>query len=832
MKISLSWLKRYIDIDLSVDELVDALPMLGLEVDEVETIGLPQFDNIVVGEILTREPHPDADRLGVCTVDVGDGGAVRQIVCGATNYSIGDRVPVALPGARLPGDFKIKRSKLRGVVSEGMMCSARELGLGDDHHGLLILEQRPEIGTPINTVFPDSDTVLTLEVTANRGDCLSYLGVAREIAARFSGTVRAVEPKADLEFEPEPGKDFPLEAVVIDSPDCPLYSACAIRNVKVGPSPDWLQRDLRAMGLRPINNIVDITNWVLFETGQPLHAFDLAKIQGKRLVVRQAVEGEQITTLDGKRRSLSASTMVIADAAQPLVVAGVMGCEDAGVTESTTDIILEAAWFRPHSVRATARRLGLHSDSSNRFARDVDPAGVLPAARRAVDLILEFASGSLVEPGVCVGRPPRGDARIEVTANFIRSRCGFPVENHEMVEVFLRLGFGVKSRQSEVIPQPIDQGEPDPLACGTVFDVTVPSRRSEVTRPIDLVEEFVRMYGTDRIPEAGVTMRGLLREDDAMAIFQRDAIALLVASRLVECCHYSLRKADELEAIMGAKRAAQLALDNPLTADLSHLRPSLMPGLLDAWRLNRNQGNTVYGFFETGRIFRPNEAEVFELFSVAGLIPLSDAGEWLERPQPDFFLVKGLVERLAGLAGIDVAKLNYSLVDDDALWEPTHAAHAACWVKNGYMLKLGMVNLQTLKRWDIDAGCAVGFELMALPALFEKAVQSPRYTPFSSYPPSTKDLALVVPAAAAAEDVRRQLATACEEAAKKDDIAVEAVRLFDIYTGKGIDEGKKSLAFSLVFRAADRTLAEEQIAPLFQAIQKQIESETDYRVRR
>lgn len=832
MKISLSWLKRYIDVDLSVDQLVDALPMLGLEVDEVETVGLPPLNNIVVGEILTREPHPDADRLGVCTVDVGDGAPARQIVCGASNYSIGDRVPVALPGARLPGDFKIKRSKLRGVVSEGMMCSARELGLGDDHAGLLILEQRPELGTPINDVFSDSDTVLTLEVTANRGDCLSYFGVANEIAARFSGEVTRPDLQAKLTFEAEPAKDFPLEAVVIETPDCPMYSVCAIRNVRIGPSPDWLQRDLRAIGLRPINNVVDITNWVLYETGQPLHAFDLAKIGGNRIVVRQATEGEEITTLDGKRRSLSASTMVIADAQRPLVVAGVMGCEEAGVTESTTDIILESAWFRPHSVRATARRLGLHSDSSNRFARDVDPAGVLLAAQRAVDLILELASGTLVERGVCVGKPPRGDARIEVTANFIRSRCGFPVENHEMVEVFLRLGFGVKSRQSEVIPLPVDRGEPDPLACGTVFNVTVPSRRGEVTRPIDLVEEFVRMYGTERIPEATVAVQGLFRDDDAMATFQRDATALLIHSRMVECCHYSLRKADEVEALMGVEGAAVLALDNPLTADLSHLRPSLLPGLLDAWRLNRNQGNEVYGLFESGRVFRPNEKQLFELFAVAGVIPMSDAQGWLERAQPDFFHVKGLAARLAALAGIDAESLDYSLLDDDPLWQPGHAAAAACWVKDGYMLKLGTLNLNTLKRWDIDDGSAVGFELMVLPGFFERALTAPRYAAFSSFPPSTKDLALVVPRDEAAETVRRRLDAVSRKAANELGVDVEAVTVFDIYAGKGVEAGLKSLAFNLVFRAADRTLAEEQITPIFNSIQQLIESESSYRVRR
>lgn len=831
MKISLSWLKRYVDIDISVEQLVAELPMLGLEVDSVETIGLPPLSDVVVGEILSREQHPNADRLGVCMVDVGDGGPPRQIVCGATNYVVGDRVPVALPGARLPGDFKIKRSKLRGVESDGMMCSARELGLGDDHAGLLILEQRPELGTPINEVFPESDTVLTLEVTANRGDCLSYLGVAYEIAARFGGEVRVPELRAGVTFGSEVTADFPLEAVTVETPDCPLYSLCAIRNVRVGPSPDWLQRDLRAVGLRPINNIVDITNWVLYETGQPLHAFDLAKIGGNRIVVRQATEGELITTLDGKQRKLSSGVMVIADARKPMVVAGVMGSEDSGVTESTTDIVLEAAWFRPHSVRATARRLALHTDSSNRFSRDVDPAGVIDAARRAIDLILELASGALVTSGVCLGKAPRGDAQIEVTANFIRSRCGFPVENHEMVAVFLRLGFQVKARQSEVVPLPVDRGEPDPLACGTVFDVTVPSRRGDVLRPIDLVEEFVRAYGTERIPAAEVTVHGQSRDDDAMATFQREATSFLIHSRLVECCHYSLRKAEEVELLMGSEGAVLAALDNPLTTEHSHLRPSLLPGLLDAWRLNRNQGNTLYGLFESGRIFRPNDKQLFELFAVAGIIPVEDALGWLKRARPDFYYIKGLAERLAAMAGVDVATLNYSLLDEP-LWQSGHAATAACWVKCGYMLKLGTLNLNLLKRWDIDDCSAVAFELMFQPAYFERTVARLRYKPFSSFPPSTKDLALVVPQDEPAETVRRALETICRKVVGQHGVSVEEVSLFDIYSGKGIADGHKSLAFNLVFRAADRTLADEQISAIFTSIQQLIEGESAYRVRR
>ncbi|MBC2593066.1 phenylalanine--tRNA ligase subunit beta [Ruficoccus amylovorans] len=795
MKISLNWLKNYVDLDVSAEQLANDLPMIGLEVEGVESTGLPQFENLVVGEILSREQHPDADRLGVCMVKVGDG-EPQQIVCGASNYKVGDRVPVALPGCVLPGDFKIKASKLRGVPSNGMMCSAKELGMGEDHAGLLILEQRPEIGTPINDVFPGGDTVIELELTANRGDCLSHIGVAREIAALYAKELRLPKVKQ----HPGTGEGL-ISAVEVETADCPLYTARSIKGVKIAPSPEWLKKALEAVGLRPINNVVDVTNYVLMETGQPLHAFDASKIRGGKIVVRPAAEGEEITTLDGHKRKLAAGMMVIADAERPLVVAGVMGSLDAEVDASTTDIVLESAYFRPGSIRAASRALNLFSDSSHRFSRDVDPVGVDFAARRAIDLILQVAGGEVVGKSIIVGEPPRGDRTITITPDYVRRVCGFEVEDSAIAETFTRLGFTVDTSSYQ-------------------WSVLVPSFRPEVDRPIDLVEEFIRLHGTADIPESRVKVTGLTREDDALAVFNRQAVQKLVGENFAECSHYTLTDGTGVAKWFGQERADALRLDNPLTTEQSHLRPSLIPGLLDALRLNFNNGNHPARLCETGRVFRTVEGKLWELASVAFVIAVDDGRRrWRDREAPDFFTAKKLVAELATLAGIKPAKLDYKVIEDEAFWQPGHSARAACWKKNGYKAFAGLVSVDALKDWDLDTLVLAG-ELILLPEFLEKKTgKTIRLSPFSSFPASTRDLALVVDAATTAEAVRRDLLKAASKAIGKAGFACEGVEAFDLYAGQGLPEGKKSLAFAISFRAPDRTLTDKEVNAAFDAIQ-------------
>ncbi len=812
MRVSLSWLKKYVNLGAATPaEIERVLPLLGLGVESTELKGLPQLPNIVVGEILSSAPHPNADKLSVCSVQTSPTEPPRQIVCGAKNYKVGDRVPVALPGAVLPGDFKIKLSKLRGIESAGMMCSAKELGLGDDHGGLLILDARPEIGTPINQLFPEPDAVFTLEITANRGDCWSHLGVARELAAYYGQPLQVPAPVANPALQPPPIENPP---VTVSSPDCPYYTAWAVHGVKIGPSPAWLKRDLEAVGLRSINNVVDVTNWVMLETGQPLHAFDTAKIRRTQIIVRPAAAGEKITTLDGRERTLDPSILVIADAERPLVVAGVMGSIDAEVDAGTTDLVLEGAWFQPGAVRRATRLLGLHTDSSHRFVRDVDPAGATLAARRALDLILETAGGAVVPHAFVHGAPPRSGHVIEITPDFVRERLGFSVSDADIRGVFERLGFHVTDG-----------------AAGSPWKVSVPSARGEVFRPIDLVEEFLRLHGTDKIPAAPVTVAGLDREDDPLATFGLRAAELLAAQGFAECTHYTLRDSAELHKWHADAVPALLALANPLTSEMSALRPSLVPGLLDALRLNADRGNGLPKLSESGRVFREHEGKLFELEAVAFVLPAS-SGErsWRAAPAPDFYSAKALSTQLAArLLGADVAALDFQPVGPRPLWQSGHAAESACWVKQGFQIKTGLVNPALSQEKGLD-GLVFAGELLVRPDFLARSHARPRLQPFSAYPPSSRDLALVVDATASAESVRRDVEAAAR-AAVKPPVAVESVAVFDLYTGTGLPEGKKSLAFALRFRSLERTLTDEEVNAAFTALQQSLTASSKYTIR-
>tara|TARA_B100001248_G_scaffold201492_1_gene155725 strand:- start:8499 stop:10934 length:2436 start_codon:yes stop_codon:yes gene_type:complete len=811
MKISLSWLKKYLpSLEATPDQLEEVFPLMGLEVESVETTGIPQLDNVVVGEILTRDQHPDADRLSVCQVSVG-GAEPVQIVCGAQNHKVGDRVPVALVGAVLPGDFKIKPSKLRGVPSAGMMCSPSELNLPGEPKGLLILEDKPEIGTPINSVFAEGDIVFDLEVTPNRGDSLSHIGVARDLAAWYDLQLVLPELTCDPETAAQPTAESLLKEVRIDAAACPYYTAWSIQGVKLGPSPDWMQADLQALGLRPINNVVDITNWVMLECGQPLHAFDSAKIQEQTLLIRQATKGEKLTTLDEKERTLSEDMMVIADKNRSLVVAGVMGSLDAEVDDNTQDIVLESAYFNPGSIRKTSRSLILSTDSSYRFVRDVDPAGVVFAARRAIDLILEIAGGKLVGPGVIVGGAPRADRVISVTPNFIQKKCGFAISEEQVQATFERLGFTVDTSAE-------------------AWQVTVPSFRSEVDRPIDLVEEFLRIYGTANIPKTDVSLRAIHRRNDGLANFNTKASEYLCGQHFNECYHYSLRDEDTFTKWYSKALTQGLALANPLTSEQSHLRPSLIPGLLDALKLNNSRGNGLSPFFELGRTFTVHSGKLYECASVAFVLPAeAEQLPWQSGSGNDFYKVKGLVQQLVNLAGLKADRLFFESCKDAPAWEESHAGTVGSIAREQFTAQVGLVSLQMTKDWDIPGPVFAG-EISFLPRVFERAAKASKFSAFSLYPPVTKDLALLVSESSLAETVRKDLAKVAREHVGKS-FNVEAVSAFDVYQGKGLPEGKKSLAFRIHFRSNEKTLTDNEVGTVFDNIQQVIKEKTDYAIR-
>lgn len=813
MKISLSWLKQYVHLTASADEVTRALTFLGFEVEGVQHTGLAPIPHLVVGEIVTRAKHPNADKLSVCTVRVAPGGTPLPIVCGAPNCDAGRHVPVALPGAVLPGDFKIKLSKIRGVESNGMMCSARELGLGNDASGLLILEGAPEPGRPVHEVLGEGDVVFDLEITPNRPDALCHLGLARELAAWFRLPLHYPDGKYE---NPIIDEDAPLQPAILSAVQvhadeaCPLYTAHLIQGVKVGPSPAWLQRALQAVGLRPINNVVDVTNYVLLEVGQPLHAFDAKKIRGARLHIRHAAPGEKLVTLDGKERVLAGADLVIADAERALVIAGVMGGADAEVDATTVDVVLESAYFRPTGVRRTSKSLQLSTDSSYRFERGVDPRGVLPAARRAVELIIATAGGQSVAPVFAVGAEPVGEPEIRLSPDFVRERCGFPISDEEQSDVLARLELAIVREE----PDEFDR---------KIWTVAVPSWRGDLERPIDLVEEILRVYGTERIPVTRPLVRAVVSADDPVAVFAREAATLLVGQGFAEAVNYTLRPAAELDAWASKAAAQELRVANPLAADQSHLRHSLIPGLLDTIAFNQARQQFEGRFFETGRTFHEFDGSVYEMAAAAFVIALPEgARAWKVREIPDFYVAKALGQALVARAGLVVRDEQFRPMNAGrTTWQEGHAAEAGDF-HTGLELRVGLLNLAMTRAAGISGPVLAGI-IEVLPEKLRDRREVIRYRPVSTFPAATRDVALICDASAPAAPVQTALAKAARKALNNA-FALEKIELFDVYRGAGLPEGKQSLAFSLTFRAPDRTLTDDEVNKVFTATQADIEA--------
>jgi len=821
MKVSLSWLQSYVDLTgVSADDISRAITFLGFEVEQVIRTGAPKFNQVVVGHILTRDKHPNADKLSVCTVDVGaPNGGVRTIVCGAPNCDVGNRVPVALPGAVLPGDFVIKEAKVRGQPSSGMMCSAKELTIAEDSQGLLLLAGEPAVGTPINDVLPAGDTVFDIEITPNRPDALSHLGVARELAAWFkkdltyptvSFTPAAISasPRADL-----------LKSVRVEAAtDCPLYTATVITGVKVGPSPEWIQQRLTAVGLRPINNIVDIGNYVMLEYGQPVHAFDAKKLAGAEIVVRHATEGEKITTLDNKERVLSTNMLVIADAQKPVVIAGIMGSADSGVSADSTDLVLEVAYFKRQSVRATVKRLGLASDSSYRYERGVDVHSLDEAAHRFIDLILAHAGGQVAGPIHRVGADIPWQREITVTPAYINEKLGFEIPAADQRAALESLELALVR-------------EEDTENRGPAWTFSVPSWRDDLDRPIDLVEEVVRLYGAEKIPTSVVNAPGLVGNDDPIVLFNRAVSAALVGQGFNECVNYTLRPAKELAAWATPKTVADLALANPFVEDQSHLRNNLVSGLLESLKLNQSRGVAVSHLFETGRVFIERNGQLSECVAAAFIIA-EETGErsWRTRESADFYTAKRHTSTIASFAGIELERQPTSLVAAPALgWQEGHAATAGN-IQHGWTSTFGLVSLAHLKALGITDKVYAGFFAIVSEKVTADADRR-SYKPFSLQPAALRDLALVVPEATSSAEVQKALAKVAR-AAVGNAFALEAINVFDVYQGKGLPEGTKSLAYSLVFRATDRTLTDDEVNAVFTKIQDDLVKATGYQIRK
>jgi phenylalanyl-tRNA synthetase beta chain len=819
VKISLKWLKSYVQLDAPVDEICRAITFLGFEVEQVIRTGAPELSNVFVGEILTRAKHPNADKLSVCTVDVGSAGGVKTIVCGAPNCDAGNRVPVALPGAVLPGNFVIKQAKVRGQLSDGMMCSAKELTISEESAGLLVLNDRPDLGTPINAVLPAGDVVFDVEITPNRPDCLSHIGIARELAAWFK--IDLVYPEVGFSpavAEPTPRHDL-LKSVRVDSnEDCPLYTATVITGVKIGPSPVWMQENLKAVGLRAINNIVDISNYVLLEYGQPTHAFDAKKIGGHEIIVRHAIDGEKLVTLDGKERVLTNRMLVIADGSKPLVIAGVMGGENSGVDDTTTDLVLESAYFKRQAIRWTSRKLALSSDSSYRYERGVDPHSLEEATHRAIDLILAIAGGKVAGHTQRVGTDLPWQREIMVTPGFINEKVGFTIPEAD-------IRAALESLELSIVRE-----EPTPER-GPAMTVSIPSWRDDLDRPIDLVEEVLRVYGTEKIPASVVLAPGLVGDDDPIVLFNRKVTDCLVGQCFHECVNYTLRPSRELQAWVSQTAASELSLANPFVEDQSHLRPSLIHGLLDTLKLNQSRGVNASRLFETGRIFIERDGANYECVAVGFVIAENPSERsWLKRADTDFYVTKSQIETLAAAAGIDLSRQPIQAANDATLgWQAGQSATAGD-VQQGWLAQFGLANLAMVKSLGIEGKVYAGI-FAILPEKLAAAGVHRRYQPFSLFPAALRDIALVVEKNLAAADVKKTLAKLAR-AATGNVFSLEAIEVFDVYQGAGLPEGTKSVAFSLVFRSSERTLTDDEVNVVFQKIQDELAKNTPFQIRK
>lgn len=819
MKISLNWLRDYVRLDASVDEICRAITFLGFEVENVLSTGAPSLPSVVVGEILTRAKHPNADKLSVCTVDVGPAGGVKTIVCGAPNCDVGHRVPVALPGAVLPGNFVIKQSKIRGQASEGMMCATDEIGLGGEHAGLLVLTGAPAPGTPINEVLPAGDTVFDIEITPNRPDCLSHLGIARELAAWFKRPLLYPQEKFRGAFPDDaPERKDLLAGVRVEAPeDCPLYTAHLIAGIKVGPSPAWMQERLKAVGLRPINNVVDVGNYVMLETGQPLHAFDAKKLGGREIVVRRATDGEKIVTLDGKARALTSRMLVIADAEKPVVIAGIMGGENSGVGADTTELVVECAVFKRQAIRQTSRRLGLTSDSAYRYERGVDPHSAVEAAWRAVDLLVETAGGVAVGPVYRVGSDVPWEREIVVTHDYITEKLGFDIPAAEMRAAL------------ESLELVVTREEPTEHR-GPAWTLSIPSWRDDLDRPIDLVEEVLRLHGTEKIPPAVVSAPGLVGDDDPAVIFNRRVTDYLVGHDFHECVNYTLRPAAELATWISQTAAAELALANPFVEDQSHLRPTLIMGLLESLKLNQSRGVAVSRLCETGRVFMEHNGQNLECAAVGFLLAEDGERRWAQREAADFYTTKHHVTALAAAAGVDLARQPLVPIGGTSFgWQEGHCATAGD-LAAGWTARFGLLNLAMVRSLGLEGKVYAGIFAM-LPERLGAHAPRRRYADFSLFPPAVRDLALVVDQATLAADVQKAL-TKAARAAVGHAFAVERVQVFDVYEGKGLPAGKKSLAFNLVFRSAERTLTDDEVNAALQKIQDDVVAATGWQIRK
>ena len=813
MRVPYSWLSEYCDPGTPPGELAERLAMTGTEVERVGVVGPPSAEGFVVGKVLSAEPHPNADRLRVCAVDTGDG--ERTIVCGAANVAAGQTVPVALPGATLPGGHEIGKAKLRGVESAGMICASSELELGEGPPGILVLEgDGLAPGTPLGDVLPIAEPVLELEVTPNRVDCFGIYGVAREVHA-ISAAPLALEPWAEDAAAHSEGDVSDYASVAVDVPDlCPRFTARVFTEVAVGPSPAWLQARLAAAGQRSINNVVDITNYTMLLTAQPLHAFDLDKVPGGALTVRAASEGEKMTTLDDVERTFDAETVLVCDRNGPSGIAGIMGGQVSEVSEATTSVLLEVATWSGTNILRTSRLLGLRSEASSRFEKQLHPDLCMRAQRIASRLMVELCGAKLV-PGtidVAAGIPePR---RLTLRGERVEGLLGMAIAQADQVAYLVRLGFGVEVAGDDLV-------------------VTVPpDRHYDITREVDLIEEVGRVHGLDRhlpstLPAVAGRVGGLTREQ-RLRRRAEDTMRDLGFDEVVGWSFTDPGEVGRLRIPAGDPRAEGVVLSNPLSEEQSVMRTTVLGSLLDIAQRNLAHGAGRISIFESARVYlttspSPSPQKPVHNTGNGDLGALSGVFSG-ERPAPDhephrigclavgppaaeswrgggesadFFALKGALEALAGQLG---AELSVEPAEQPFLHPGRSAKVSVGGESAGWV---GELHPLVGREWDIDAAAAFEVDLAALVAAASAGEET--FEDVTSFPAITQDIAVVLSDQVAADQLRTTVLAAGGHLLRSADV-------FDLYEGEQVGEGKKSLALRLEFRAPDRTLTEDEVS--------------------
>ena len=779
MKVPLNWLKEYVDVTLPPAELAEKLTLAGFEVVEIQVIG-SNWDNVLIGEITAVDPHPNADRLHLATVNLG--AEQETVVCGAPNLNVGDKIAFARVGAVLTDPdsgqpAKLKPAKIRGVESKGMICAEKELGISDDYTSIMVLPQEAPPGTPLADFL--GETVLDLDITPNRPDCLSVVGIAREVAA-LTGQKPHI-PEISYE-ETEPPVDQQVSVEIIENDLCPRYTATLITGVKIGESPRWIQERLLACGMRPINNIVDVTNYVMMEYGQPLHSFDYERIRGKKIIVRRARDGEYLETLDGTERTLSSDMLVIADEGRAVALAGVMGGANSEVTEGTTSILLEAASFKPSSIHYTSRNLLLTSEASMRFERGITPGITIPALKHATQLIAEMGGGKIAK-GIADVYPGKKEPEpIALSKDKVNRTLALDLTIDRITSALDALGFECKqTAESEVA-------------------VTAPYWRSDIKWPVDLVEEVARIIGYDQIPMTLFSEPIPHQNPDPIIKLERKIRQSLTGYGFQEIVTYSLVGMEMLNQLMPELHPPEpmpLRLTNPMTAEQEYLRPHLRANLISALTSNRRHEDGGIKLFELGKVYLPKPNDLPDEPDVLCVVMSGASIEktWLTEEKPfDFFDARGIAESLFSQAGIAAA---FEKSSDEGL----HPAKQASIVIDGKQLGIiGELHPKVAADFEIEE--PVYLIEIEVTALLPYTAGHRLFQQIPRFPSMARDMALVVDA----NVTNRQ---ALDIISKFQ--LVKDVSIFDVYSGKQVAEGKKSLAYRVVFQSPTHTLTDEEV---------------------